>query len=395
MIVIDSVSTDGTLALARSFDNLVCKIISEPDAGIADAWNKGVAISRGKWITFLNAGDLFHPRHIERFKQAHDDDELNFYYCDVVKFNSNRELTNKIYGRAPSLFIMRLGGMGFAHPGSFVNRNMFNIIGNFDKNFKIAIDTDFLIRCFLHGCKFKKFSSLAYMAEGGVSDTYFSRAMKEYYESLCKNNLIARWKVSFYSSLMPVLRFFLRFFRNQLFRYLRFLKHLLIASANFFGNLLLISLLRKIYFRSVGFALSKNSSLGLGLKFYRFGNVILGKNSVINRDCLLDNRGIILIGENVSISRGVHIYTGGHDPDSPFFEMTISPVKIGDNAVIFADCLIMPGVTIGSGAVIFPGSVVTKNVPEQTIVAGNPARIIRKRLARPVYQLNYNCPMAM
>ncbi|MEQ1555155.1 MAG: acyltransferase, partial [Ferruginibacter sp.] len=134
---------------------------------------------------------------------------------------------------------------------------------------------------------------------------------------------------------------------------------------------------------------------GFGLLFYKMGNINLGSGSVINRDCLLDNRAAINIGENVSISGNVQIYTGGHDPHSPLFEMTCTPVTIHDHVVIFSRATIMPGVTIGKGAVVYACAVVCKDVPSMAIIAGNPGVVIGCRKAEPYYEIDYSYPAAM
>lgn len=105
----------------------------------------------------------------------------------------------------------------------------------------------------------------------------------------------------------------------------------------------------------------------------------VGHNSVINFGCYLDNRRGIYIGDNVGIAHNTKIYTLGHDLDDPQFKTKGAPVHINDNAFVFSNVLIMPGVTIGEGAIVLAGSVVTKDVEPWTIVGGNPAKKIRDR----------------
>ena len=122
---------------------------------------------------------------------------------------------------------------------------------------------------------------------------------------------------------------------------------------------------------------------------------MIGKNSVVNFGCYLDNRRGISIGNNVGVAHNTKIYTLGHNLDSPQFETKGAPVIIEDDVFIFSNVMIMPGVTIGQGAIVLPGSVVTKDVPSRKIVGGNPARIIRNRIAEIDYKQSYNYLFAL
>ena len=117
--------------------------------------------------------------------------------------------------------------------------------------------------------------------------------------------------------------------------------------------------------------------------------VQIGANTVINRDVLLDGRMGLVIGDNVSVSEGVAIFTLEHDPNSPDFANRGAPVRIADRAFIGARAIILPGVTVGEGAVVAAGAVVTHDVPPYTIVGGVPARPIGERRRDLSYTLDY------
>ncbi|SFS83188.1 Acetyltransferase (isoleucine patch superfamily) [Succinivibrio dextrinosolvens] len=137
--------------------------------------------------------------------------------------------------------------------------------------------------------------------------------------------------------------------------------------------------LRKYFLRCFGIIIGRDSTIHRNCRFFHIGNVKIGKNSIINFGCYLDNRRRIIIGNNVGIAHNTKIYTLGHNINSPFFETKGAPVIIEDDSFIFSNCLIMPGVKIHRGAVVLAGSVVVSDVPEWTIVGGNPAIEIRKR----------------
>jgi maltose O-acetyltransferase len=124
----------------------------------------------------------------------------------------------------------------------------------------------------------------------------------------------------------------------------------------------------------------------------RFGSglvVSLGNNSNLGRDCWL--LGDVSIGDDVVMAPEVIIITSNH----AFFETAkpiivqgqaeMEPVVIGDDVWIGTRVIILPGVRVGSHSIIGAGSVVTRDVPEWAIVAGNPARAIRSRVNTPLY----------
>ncbi len=87
----------------------------------------------------------------------------------------------------------------------------------------------------------------------------------------------------------------------------------------------------------------------------------------------------ITVGRCVFISDGATLLTGSCDVDSADFAGDRAPINVGDYARIALDAMILPGVTIGEGAVVGARAVVTKDVPPFTVVTGNPAQSVRER----------------
>ncbi len=149
--------------------------------------------------------------------------------------------------------------------------------------------------------------------------------------------------------------------------------------------------LRRGYLKLYLGALGAKSNIQLGCRFLNGRKVHLGQRNVVNFGCLFDGRKFsIKIGADVSIGPEATILTLGHDPQSPTFENRGGDVVIGDRVWIGYRAIVMPGVTIGEGAVVAAGAVVTKDVEPFTIVGGVPAKPIGKRNRELSYQLNYH-----
>lgn len=108
-------------------------------------------------------------------------------------------------------------------------------------------------------------------------------------------------------------------------------------------------------------------------------NVTIGNHCVINRGVYLDGRVGVVIGNNVNISFQTCILSLHHDHNDPAFPAVGATVHIGDHAWIGARAMILPGVKVGTGAVVAAGAVVTRDVADYEVVGGVPARKIGER----------------
>ena len=129
--------------------------------------------------------------------------------------------------------------------------------------------------------------------------------------------------------------------------------------------------------------LGKSDGAFINPPFYcDYGSHIeVGKNFFANYNCTIIDVAKVKVGDNCQIAPNVAVYTAGH-PIHPvsrnsLYEYGIS-VTIGDNVWIGGNTVIMPGVHIGSNTVIGAGSVVTKDIPDWVVAAGNPCRVIRQ-----------------
>ncbi len=150
--------------------------------------------------------------------------------------------------------------------------------------------------------------------------------------------------------------------------------------------------IRNLYYKYRIKKVGKNVCIGRDVSLISAKNIVIGDNVWIGDRAIFSAKGGITIGNNISMGPEVLIWTDNHDfykPDKlPFNDEIIKkPVVIEDNVWLGARCSIVPGVTIGEGAVVAMGSVVTKDVESCAVVAGNPAKIIKYRDKERYYQL--------
>jgi len=149
--------------------------------------------------------------------------------------------------------------------------------------------------------------------------------------------------------------------------------------------------IRRAYLRFWISSLGSGTSIQTGCRFLNGRKVHFGERNVINVGCLFDGRKYrISTGSDVSIGPEAAILTLGHDPQSPDFADRGGDVVIGNRVWIGYRAILLPGITIGEGAVVGAGAVVTGDVPPFAIVTGNPARKIGDRERSLNYQLTFN-----
>jgi acetyltransferase-like isoleucine patch superfamily enzyme len=174
----------------------------------------------------------------------------------------------------------------------------------------------------------------------------------------------------------------------------------LVRFANFVTNHVISRIpsyrMRHRWYRSyLGLQIGEGARVMLGCYMWHIGprhvrrsGSRIGARTWINRDTCLDLRGGLEIGVDVSISPYVTILTAQHDMNDPRFKYVSKRVVIEDHVWIGARATIMPGVTVGRGAVVAAGAVVTRDVEPLTVVGGVPARPIAVRDAAAVeYEL--------
>lgn len=147
---------------------------------------------------------------------------------------------------------------------------------------------------------------------------------------------------------------------------------------------LMPNFIRKIIFKIIFRSFGKNSFIDYGSYIRYPSRIEIGDNVTINRGCKLFasffKRDVkIKIGNNIAIAPDVSFFAAGHDYHYYDLPDIAESIIVEDNVWIGGKSIILQGVTIGEGAVVAAGSVVSKDVEPYTIVGGNPARFIKKR----------------
>jgi len=165
------------------------KVISEKDDGIADAFNKGITNSSGDAIMFLNSGDeLIEPGYskeaVEIFNKNKD---VDFIHSNLILIDS---IGTELYMKPPFCNLGR--GLPYLHPTMIVRKSVFDQIGLFNKNYKIAMDFDFIVRLVKKGYKgfYVKDKTVVKMEGTGISIEQEFDGIKECYKSLKQNSFL-------------------------------------------------------------------------------------------------------------------------------------------------------------------------------------------------------------
>ena len=140
--------------------------------------------------------------------------------------------------------------------------------------------------------------------------------------------------------------------------------------------------LRRALLRIFGSSVGRKVNIYPSALIYYPWNLEIGDWSSIGEWTLVYNLGRVTIGERVTISQRSHLCAGTHDYRAQDMPLLKPPITVENQAWICADAFVGPGVTIGEGAVVGARAVAVKDVPAWTVVVGNPAKEIRKRVLR-------------
>lgn len=379
-IVVDGKSSDGTTAIIEKNLDIIDYYTSEPDQGIYDAWNKALKQVRGEIVCFLNSDDWYHNDSIGVAVEALRGKTLTVSYGSTVRCNVEGMPTD-VPSIAQSINRQRvesniLRGFGFWHVSVFATKDCFESVGAFDTNYRVAGDFDWLLRALLAGVKFVRTRTVTFMRVGGISEAQRMLGFRECMKSAKKNNVVLN-KTQIIRAYLGV-----KLGGSQALR--RLIGECKVLGYSIFNrtfNILPSFALRVRLLRLLGAKVGNNVTFHRTRFIGRISRLVIGDQSTVNQGCTLDLRGGLVIGRSVTIAEQTKILTAGHDLNCASFSYITKPVQIDDFSVIYANCLICPGVTVGRAGAALSGAVVAKDIEAGVIVAGNPAAPIRERAA--------------
>lgn len=391
-IIIDGKSSDGTIDIINKYKDRVSIFVSEKDNGVYDAMNKGVELSTGDSIIMMNAGDTFvEPTTIEKAVSLMSDVNADVFFGDSIEIepcgNAHYRIADSNSANLSRFPIYR-------HGASFVDAKLHKRI-----KFDLSKSTDLGYSL--------DFNQIFSMYKAGAAFAKIDLPIMIYEQEGMSNNPVRSLKYVFKithadksPSLFQKIRHHLSVLRTKalLNRYTSKAIHYIYDFCLFLANGPIGNFpcyrLRKTWLKFLGAKIGKRTIINMKQFFYHPTGLRIGNSSHINRGCILDARGTLIIGNNVSISYNSTILTGSHDHNSPSFAGRFYPIIIHDYVWIGACATILQGVTIGEGAVVCAGAVVTSDVEPYTIVAGVPAKKIGCRNQNLNYKCEWSLPFA-
>ena len=205
-IIIDGCSSDGTIDIIQRYENIIDYWMSAPDRGIYDAMNKGIMLSRGELIGFLNSDDFYEPGAIRAVIEDYKKKcYRGIYYGNSYVIQADLRIRYLSIGNA-SLW----RGLGFKHQAMFVHRDIHKKFGLYNPAYRIAADYDFVLSAALKGVKLihidKTLVNYSNMGASGINRI----------ETLNEIRMIGKRHFGFFS--LPHLGFLLVFSRVFLFQ---------------------------------------------------------------------------------------------------------------------------------------------------------------------------------
>lgn len=143
-VVVDGASTDGTLQIIEKYKEKIAHLVSEPDKGIYDAMNKGLALATGDYVIFMNSADEFYsPETVANVFACAPDADI--YYGETEMMDANNESLGQRRHKAPEKFTWRdfKYGMSISHQAIYIKRSL---VEPYDPKYQLSADIDWILR---------------------------------------------------------------------------------------------------------------------------------------------------------------------------------------------------------------------------------------------------------
>ncbi len=213
-LIIDGGSTDGTLEVIKKYSDKISKIISEPDKGIYDAMNKGLALATGDYVLFMNSGDeIYAPDTVEKVFATSPDADI--YYGETEMFDENWSSLGLRRHKAPEKLTHKSFrfGMSVSHQAIYVRRS---ITEPYNLNYQLSSDIDWILNALKNAKKVVNTNMLvAKYLVGGMSKKKHRQSLKERFDILTKHYGLVRNLLNHGVIAFNLVFYYLRFGRTN------------------------------------------------------------------------------------------------------------------------------------------------------------------------------------
>ncbi|MDO4306353.1 MAG: glycosyltransferase family 2 protein [Eubacteriales bacterium] len=186
-IIVDGGSTDGTLMILDNYRSHITTLISEPDNGISDAFNKGIKAATGDIIGIVNSDDFLNREAISTLMEiVEKEGDFDVYYGNSIMFSETGAYTYKPGADLSNLPLYMI----LSHPATFIKRDAYKKYGGYSLEHKCAMDFELISKMYMKGAKFKYIdATLSCFRLGGVSKKKSLLTEKESCEIAVRNGV--------------------------------------------------------------------------------------------------------------------------------------------------------------------------------------------------------------
>lgn len=184
-LVIDGKSKDGTMGVVNKYRDKIDVVISEPDKGRSDAFNKGISYATGDYIVMINAGDLLADDALNKFAQNYVPG-YDVIKGNTIRWNENTGFKSKEYPvinypAIPFNFLI-------CHQSTYISKGAYERYGGYGIDYRVVMDFDLMLRFSRKGAKFRSIDEdLAIFRMGGISQTSGKRRFEEMKRAMLEN----------------------------------------------------------------------------------------------------------------------------------------------------------------------------------------------------------------